>query len=184
MEKISIRQAPFAKSGLSDLIEWVEKTTNREFKNFEMVEIGSFVGDSTEIFAQRCSLINCVDPWKNGYDESDPSSFTWPMSQIEAQFDELRKIYPNIIKYKMKSEFAALDFKDQSLDFIYIDGNHLYDFVKKDILAWLPKLKKPGVIAGHDYAHKLAPGVKPAVDELLGVPDKRFPETSWAKYIL
>ena len=42
-------------------------------------------------------------------------------------------------------------FEDESLDFIYIDANHAYDFVVEDINLWFPKLKKGGIFSGHDY---------------------------------
>jgi hypothetical protein len=42
-------------------------------------------------------------------------------------------------------------FEDESLDFIYIDGNHSYESVKEDMNIWFPKLKKGGLFAGHDY---------------------------------
>ena len=45
----------------------------------------------------------------------------------------------------------------------------------------LPKLKKDGVIAGHDY-HKNWPGVMEAVDTLVGKPDWIYRDTSWIKY--
>jgi hypothetical protein len=56
-------------------------------------------------------------------------------------------------------------FRNKSLDFIYIDGNHNYEAVKADIEAWYPKLRKNGVMAGHDYEDPKWPGVKKAVDE-------------------
>ena len=47
---------------------------------------------------------------------------------------------------------AAASYADASLDFVFIDGDHSYEGVKKDIIAWLPKVKPGGIIAGHDYA--------------------------------
>ena len=44
---------------------------------------------------------------------------------------------------------ACID--DESLDFVYIDGNHTLDFVMQDILSWSRKVRKGGVISGHDY---------------------------------
>lgn len=60
---------------------------------------------------------------------------------------------------------AAARIPDASLDFVFIDGDHTYEACRRDILAWLPKLKSSGWITGHDY-HEF-PGVKKAVDELL-----------------
>ena len=66
--------------------------------------------------------------------------------------------------HKMSSD-AVNDIPDESLDFVYIDGAHLYEVVKKDIANYIKKVKKSGLIAGHDY-HQ--PDVKRAVDESLG----------------
>ena len=66
---------------------------------------------------------------------------------------------------------AASQFDDASIDFVFIDADHIYEHVKKDILAWLPKVKPGGIIAGHDYnpPHE----VKRAADEIFG--DKVIP---------
>jgi predicted O-methyltransferase YrrM len=52
---------------------------------------------------------------------------------------------------KIPSSDAAKKFKDESLDFVFIDAGHQYDEVKDDILAWYPKIKKGGILAGHDF---------------------------------
>lgn len=46
---------------------------------------------------------------------------------------------------------AADLFKDNSIDFVFIDADHSYESVTKDINNWLPKIKKGGIISGHDY---------------------------------
>lgn len=51
---------------------------------------------------------------------------------------------------KLPSVDAAKKFKDESLDFVFIDAGHEYYAVKEDILAWYPKVKKGGILAGHD----------------------------------
>lgn len=58
----------------------------------------------------------------------------------------------------------AKDFADKSIDFCFIDANHTYDFVRRDIAAYLPKMKPGGIIAGHDY-NLCHPGVMQAVNE-------------------
>ena len=74
--------------------------------------------------------------------------------------------------YRERSTILVLDsltacdlFEDGSLDFVYIDAMHGYDYVIKDILSWYPKIKKGGVIAGHDYFDYHS-GVVKAVDEI------------------
>ena len=53
----------------------------------------------------------------------------------------------------MDSIEASKKFEDNSIDFIHFDGNHNADYVRDEIFAWQPKLKKDSVIAGHDYNH-------------------------------
>ena len=55
------------------------------------------------------------------------------------------------IMVRATSKTASEIFEDESLDFIYIDANHAYDFVVEDINLWFPKLKKGGIFSGHDY---------------------------------
>jgi hypothetical protein len=64
----------------------------------------------------------------------------------------------------MSSIEAAETYLDNSLDFVFIDAAHDYDSVKQDIISWLPKVKKGGIISGHDYPHL---PVRRSVNELL-----------------
>ena len=52
---------------------------------------------------------------------------------------------------RLHSTEAASQIEDESLDFVYIDGNHKYQYVKQDLEAWLPKVRQGGIIGGHDY---------------------------------
>lgn len=47
---------------------------------------------------------------------------------------------------------AVNDFEDNSLDFVYIDGNHSLPYVAQDLFIWEKKVRKGGIISGHDYA--------------------------------
>jgi hypothetical protein len=51
------------------------------------------------------------------------------------------------------------------VDFLFIDANHTYEFVRNDIQMWLPKMKPGSVMAGHDY-NMSHPGVIQAVNEM------------------
>jgi predicted O-methyltransferase YrrM len=65
----------------------------------------------------------------------------------------------------MMSVEATRYIDDGSVDFLMLDGDHGYEAVRADIDAWLPKMRRGGVISGDDY---LWPGVKRAVDETFG----------------
>jgi predicted O-methyltransferase YrrM len=142
----------------------------------EMVEIGSFSGVSSELFALHCKKIHCVDFWSE-YWEIDASKLIF----AEEQFDSLLPRYSNITKIKQSSESASLLFEDKSLDFVYIDAAHDYENVKKDILLWLPKVKPGGYIAGHDI---VLPGVAAAVGEIFGISYKKYDDSSWVASVI
>ncbi len=91
-------------------------------------------------------------------------AFPWP--DLEPAFDmHMKPLEGHFVKMAGGDSFdAAKKFEDESIDFIFIDANHTYEFVSKDIAAFLPKMKKGGVVAGHDY-NLSHPGVMQAVNE-------------------
>ena len=46
---------------------------------------------------------------------------------------------------------AVKDFEPNSLDFVYIDGNHYFDYVVEDIIHWSKIVRPGGIVSGHDY---------------------------------
>lgn len=68
---------------------------------------------------------------------------------------------------------AASLFADDSVDFVFVDDNHTPTHVEKEIVAWLPKIKRPRFIAGHDYNGPLSE----IVDKLL--PQREISDRSW-----
>lgn len=69
-------------------------------------------------------------------------------------------------------------YPDKSIDFCFIDGSHEYEDVKKDILAYLPKMKHGSILAGHDYDMAWK-GVIMAVNEILGKENIEIKRSSW-----
>jgi len=67
------------------------------------------------------------------------------------------------------STTAHQKIKEETLDWVYIDGNHTYEFVRKDLLNFYPKVKVGGYITGDDYGLQgwWDNGVKKAVDEFI-----------------
>lgn len=166
--------------GLSNLI----KDLNTEIN--VMVEVGSYQGESTVIFAENIKTLKtlyAVDPWINGYAPGDVCSDEYPMDIVESNFDARIKNYSVISKQKTTSEEFSKTIENNSLDFVYIDGNHQYDSCKKDLELWIPKIKKGGIIAGHDYLAACFMGVVNAVNETFGGPDKTYEDTSWIKFL-
>jgi len=57
----------------------------------------------------------------------------------------------NVQWLEMSSELASQQIPDGSLDFVYIDCDHSYDYAMQDIIMWSRKVRKGGMISGHDY---------------------------------
>lgn len=74
----------------------------------------------------------------------------------------------------------AIDSIPTNLDFVYIDGNHDYKFVKNDIKLYYPKVKKGGIIGGHDFNANFE-GVARAVLEFIDETGHKLlgNETDW-----
>ena len=137
------------------------------------VEVGGLWGGLTRDGAQIAkdnfgSWVSC-DSW-SGDSPDLPSDWDW--ADIKKGFD-LNMRDSNLDDFvevrHMKSEEAALLEQDESLDLVFIDADHTYEGCKKDIDLWWPKLKKGGVMLGHDYGPHFE-GVVKAVNERFGSP--------------
>lgn len=162
--------------GLLNLINQLGNTQNKR-----MVEIGSFIGESTILFAQHFREVIAIDPFKSGYDDNDTTSHL-DFDYVYPEYIKRTSPYTNIKTIRLTSDNAVDILKDELFDFIYIDGLHTYEQVKIDIQNYLPLIKKGGAIAGHDY-HPNWEGVMTAVHEMLGQPDNVFEDTSWIKFL-
>jgi hypothetical protein len=81
----------------------------------------------------------------------------------------------------MDSVAAANTFPDRSLDFVYLDGDHSLKGCTRDIVAWAPKVKAGGILAGHDYYDNEPFMVRTAVNECCNGPCgiTHEPSPSW-----
>ena len=78
---------------------------------------------------------------------------TWPDIEIKNLAIERLDIYKNKCKFIHSSSVDALkQFNNESLDFCYIDASHKYNDVKLDIENWWLKVKRGGILCGHDYS--------------------------------
>lgn len=142
------------------------------------VEVGSWKGRSAAHMAVEIANSNkdirfyCVDTWQGSKEHQDQDL----SGLYETFLDNMRPVEHHYIPLKLTSIEASRKFRDESLDFVFLDASHEYEHVKEDILAWLPKVKPGGVLAGHDYylGHDYFPGVKRAADELLDNLEKEY----------
>jgi len=118
----------------------------------EGAEIGVQAGAYSKIICKKNPGIkmHCVDLWEKypGYvDFVSPGAY---VAHEKKAREVLAPYNCNLIKkYSMD---AVKDFPDRSLDFVYIDANHDVRHVIDDITEWSNKIKKGGIICGHDYS--------------------------------
>lgn len=125
-----------------------------EFKvpNMVIYEIGAWSGMSTcclgEVAKEMGGKMFTIDTFGgNGESLSDKSNASdvllWNLFRFE-----LGGVV-TILKGKSNDFYSNVD--DESIDFLFIDGDHRYSQVIQDIDNWYPKIKVGGVISGHDY---------------------------------
>jgi len=107
-----------------------------------------------------------IDIWKSIPDQAGDAS--QPQDWHDFNLESAKRLMKNHKgKYKFlqgKSIEMSKQVPNDSLDFIYIDSDHSYEGVMADLMAWVPKVKKGGIVAGHDFLNP-AYGVSQAVME-------------------
>jgi hypothetical protein len=125
------------------------------------VEIGVQRGYYSEVLCKENPQMQLygVDPWGTyltckAFEEKGVGESWFPQELSERYYEETKirlAPYPNYKIIRKNSMGAIQDFKDGSLDFVYIDGDHEYNHVLEDITEWSKKLRVGGIISGHDY---------------------------------
>lgn len=124
-----------------------------------VVEIGCWKGRSAAYMAERIQNSGksiqhyCVDTWEGTIteDHHHQDAMVKEGKLFEHFCENMQPFDGKYIPLQMTSLEAAHKFSDGSLDFVYIDASHDYQDVKDDINAWLPKVKRGGILAGDDY---------------------------------
>ena len=125
-------------------------------------EVGAGFGNHAECICHylKPKLLYCIDSWTRNYDTKKRGLVTAKEAHQRAK-DRLVNCPVKILK--MTSLEASKRIKNRSLDFVYIDADHAYQSVKQDIRLWTPKVKRGGIVGGHDFGYSRATGVIPAV---------------------
>jgi hypothetical protein len=128
------------------------------------VEIGTREGRNAHALCAGISRLSlrCIDPYASyGDDECEVSA-----AVHQARLDEAVKRTRGFdVSFDRRlSMNAARDVPLASLDFAYIDGNHLFDYAMEDLIAWSRRVKRGGIVCIHDYVAWAGGGVVPAVD--------------------
>jgi hypothetical protein len=139
------------------------------------VEVGTHRGEFALSFMNRWEgeWLYCVDPWSvpDGY-ELQAKVLQLHLGGAPTRDEDYRAaqraLYPHCerVRYLQTLSSVAVNcFADESLDFVYLDGDHNPDKVDEDMSKWWGKVKPSGLLAGHDI---MMPGEK---------------DGGWARYI-
>jgi len=128
-------------------------------------EIGVAYGWNLYNTLEQCANIKMMygidpyTPYHDGTDEYKDQNF---QDIVKGKMLNSFKSVNRFTLIQKTSDDALSDFDNNSLDYIFIDGDHAYEFVKKDIVSYYSKVKSGGIFAGHDYSW---PGVEQALTE-------------------
>lgn len=119
------------------------------------VEIGVYKGQFTQFFGAAGLEIYGIDPWIF-YEDYQPERIHYQKRQDTLYASAQKRLakYKKCTLIKKTSMEAVKDFENKSLDFVFIDGHHGFKYITEDIYEWSKKVRKGGIISGHDYAYR------------------------------
>ena len=140
-------------------------------------EIGVHAGETTISLLENLPKIDkyhAVDPWES-YEKYNGTTYRKPghkrlktWSSVMQNFLNVTKPFSDkVIIHRMTSVEATQSFEDEYFDWIFIDANHDYPYIKENLMIWTPKVKVGGIVSGHDYNNGKWSGIKKAVDEFV-----------------
>jgi predicted O-methyltransferase YrrM len=132
----------------------------RSLRGGTFVEIGSWKGRSTSFVGPICNAnatrLVCVDHWSGSHDTlADRYAAELAVEDVQRTFRaNMHELGITVDVIAEPSTLAALRFAPRSIDRIFLDGSHDGPSVTEDLLAWTPRLRPDGILAGHDYDAK------------------------------
>jgi predicted O-methyltransferase YrrM len=174
---------------MSEIFGWFnyekifDRAVNIANQKSNFLEIGCFLGKSTKYLCDKIKSSNKeIDLYV--IDLFVAQEIECQNIELKAGTDTLNIFKKNLTGFdinitKGDSNIVFSKFKDEYFDFIFIDGNHEYEYVKSDLKNFYPKLKSGGIFAGHDYTEDC--GVPIAVNEFATQNKKNIEiiDTSW-----
>jgi hypothetical protein len=182
-----------------------DSSTSRDFllQLFPKFSIGAEIGVDEGNFSERIleivrpKKLHLIDPWEFKNDDlykNTPygSEKIQNQAMMDKKYESVKKKFESLISKNQViinrgfSEDISNLFGNGYFDWVYIDGNHLYEFVKKDLHSYLPKIKTGGFMAGDDYYDDgwSKGGVKKAVDEFVNTESVKLIRAKNNQFIL
>jgi predicted O-methyltransferase YrrM len=163
-------------------------------ENSIICEIGCWMGKSTVGMAlankklnKKCKIY-AIDTWEGSNEDvhkkiiKDLKDKNTSLYEIFLHNIETYGVEDVVFPIAKTSTEASINFKEKSVDLVIIDGSHEYNDVLNDIKAWIPKIKKGGMIIGDDY-HPNWKGVMDAVNDYFGENNVALFDNIWYSLI-
>lgn len=115
-------------------------------------EIGVYKGAFSEKLCRVGLKHYAVDPWKM-YSDYLHNKGQDRLDFLHEHTQRVLNPYPTCTIVRKTSMEALEEFKDNSLDYVYIDSNHKFRYIAEDLAEWYKKVKPRGIISGHDYTY-------------------------------
>lgn len=153
-------------------------------KNDLCVEIGSYFGASSYAIASALkdnSRLYCIDIWKsNTAMRPDPKDGSSLLDSFKKNTKKHEDKIITIVDYSYNA-YKIFKNNNSKIDFLFIDGDHSYEGVKKDFDLYLPLMNKGGIIAFHDWGWGSVKKMimKNVLDKT--IEHKSLPNMWWAK---
>ncbi len=145
-------------------------------------EIGVWRGDFAARILQvvRPTRLHLIDPWQ--FMDAAPYRRAWYGGAAARDQAFMDRLHAEVVDrfasetargvvsvHRLRSAEAAVGLPDRYFDWIYVDGDHLYESVRADLELFEPKVRPGGIIAGDDYGTPgwWEDGVTRAVDEFV-----------------
>lgn len=123
--------------------------------NMMICEVGCWTGCSTAILGsfakENKGLVYVVDWFKGSCKTAlEDAAKKEDIFSIFKKNMEALGLQDNVCVFHVSSQQAVRVIRDGIFDLVFIDGNHIYPYIKEDLEMWFPKVKKGGILCGHD----------------------------------
>ena len=149
---------------IRNLVQKLNHTLGREPL---VVELGTFIGQSTKAMAHAGAKVISIDNLEGS--PNDSTLVYYGLCGKEAiqkvRAENLGSMVGSSVHFVIGDSVKVGKAWKKPIDMVYIDANHDYEPTRNDIQTWLPHVREGGIIAGHDYDPQF-PGVIRAVTEL------------------